>query len=423
MLNAEQRNKLNELRKQERYLDIFNTFGINVFYRVTPKNARKRIMDFYIKNNNRQMLSTMFKKKDAKYALSKATDYAELKSEPNKVIGAVKYTGKRFMHSKVAPIAITALLIQLSWTGLVKTFLWGSYYNQKTANAQEYAMEIEEYNYNVENYAQYLNLLNLSDIEVMTKIMSDMWTNIEGYGSPDLNLSGYGGLDVSASDGQGVCRNMAADMVNKLNAYNPDYNARCLYVDMSYDGEYHLMDIDRNIMTSEQASAGAQEQFEDSSFLQKYAANHVVVALEVPGHKGTLLVDITNPSFGILDDGKIHWINSEYTRDGKPNNENPKTYTYKANADFEMGDNHLSNTLAIINSYITPQSDINRLLEEYSLENQDQALANVEALNDHDWVSQAYYSGSVDEIAERHDIELPASIDVNESVESYTRSR
>ena len=98
MLNAEQRNKLNELRKQERYLDIFNTFGINVFYRVTPKNARKRIMDFYIKNNNRQMLSTMFKKKDAKYALSKATDYAELKSEPNKVIGAVKYTGKRKGH-------------------------------------------------------------------------------------------------------------------------------------------------------------------------------------------------------------------------------------------------------------------------------------------------------------------------------------
>ena len=137
MLNAEQRNLLNMLRKQERYLDIFNTFGINVFYRVTPKKARKRIMDFYIKNNNRQMLSAMFKKKDAKYALRKATDYAELKAAPNKVVGAVKYTGKRFMHSKAAPLAITALLIQLSWTGLVKTFIWGRYNNQKTANAQE----------------------------------------------------------------------------------------------------------------------------------------------------------------------------------------------------------------------------------------------------------------------------------------------
>ncbi len=62
------------------------------------------------------------------------------------------------------------------------------------------------------------------------RCMRDLHNTIEGYGEPKLDLVGYRGLDVIDEGGIGVCRNFAPNIADKLNAINPEYNARTVLV-------------------------------------------------------------------------------------------------------------------------------------------------------------------------------------------------
>lgn len=60
------------------------------------------------------------------------------------------------------------------------------------------------------------------------RCMRDLHNTIEGYGEPKLDIAGYRGLDVIDEGGIGFCRNFAPNIADKLNAINPEYNARTI---------------------------------------------------------------------------------------------------------------------------------------------------------------------------------------------------
>ena len=77
------------------------------------------------------------------------------------------------------------------------------------------------------------------------RIMKDMHETIQGYGQPKLDINGYLGMDVMYKDGIGMCGNMAANMVDKLNAINPEYNARFVTL-WEYGGYLETANIEQN---------------------------------------------------------------------------------------------------------------------------------------------------------------------------------
>ena len=70
------------------------------------------------------------------------------------------------------------------------------------------------------------------------KLMKDMYETTRGYGQPEIDAQGYYGMDMQEG-GIGVCRNIA----DKLNAINPDYNARSITCISNYSNiEYNNME-------------------------------------------------------------------------------------------------------------------------------------------------------------------------------------
>lgn len=101
----------------------------------------------------------------------------------------------------------------------------------KIQNSQKYAKEIDAYKEKIKEYSKKFNIHKQSDMEIIMRVMKDMHKTIRGYGKPKIDATGYEGMDVMDEDGIGVCRNMAENVADKLNAINPEYNARtiCLY--------------------------------------------------------------------------------------------------------------------------------------------------------------------------------------------------
>ncbi len=93
-------------------------------------------------------------------------------------------------------------------------------------NAKKYEKEIKEYEEKIKEYSKKFDPKTQSDMEIIMRTMKDMHETIRGYGTPEIDATGYLGIDVMDKDGIGVCRNMAPNIADKLNAINPEYNAR-----------------------------------------------------------------------------------------------------------------------------------------------------------------------------------------------------
>ena len=107
-------------------------------------------------------------------------------------------------------------------------------------NGQKYAKEIENYQKEIQEYAKTINQKKYTDLEIFMKIMKDMYETTRGYGQPEIDAQGYYGMDMQEG-GIGVCRNIADNIADKLNAINPDYNARSITCISNYSNiEYNI---------------------------------------------------------------------------------------------------------------------------------------------------------------------------------------
>lgn len=111
----------------------------------------------------------------------------------------------------------------------------------------------------------------------------------------------------------------------------------------------------------------------------KYTGNHAVVLLELPNENVKLIIDPTNPSIGIFQNGKITIFNEKY-------NKNSMLYIPLGSV-IHKG---VEGLIDVSSNYFTSWGfeNYDELNKNYGVKAQNEALEEVRALNKNDWYSQ-----------------------------------
>ena len=345
-------NNLYKLIKNKNYESIYEYYGKNIYNFFTPQKYKKedikklmeekkygliynkydKISRVFVKDLRKKKYDDIYKlidegkyldiynkygeKEYNKYILNAYKD--DLYSETDDLIKIKLYKTKFEFRSNMKDVLKVILSIPISITFLYSEMCVITY--SKTIDNQKiYYDELNEYNKNNELYAQEINSLNLTDLQIIMKVINDIWTNMDGYGNPDKNISGLWRLDLKDENGVGVCRNIADDFTAKINAINPNYNARNLivYIDEQYYNSNSFSNVKVKFSTSNNQSNNEQNNGQNNDKkvdLAKITGNHMVTIMDIPDKNISLIIDPTNPSIGIYKKGQIEMLS---TKDGK----------------------------------------------------------------------------------------------------------
>lgn len=169
-------------------------------------------------------------------------------------------------------------------------------------NASKYEDLINEYDKNIMEYAEYINSLNLSDLEIIMKVMNDMWGSYS-YGESNNLIRGYYRLALF-HERNGVCVSFADDFTAKINAINSEYDAKNITVYVKETNEdLKTVDIERTVLEIPKN--------QESDKKQQELGNHMVSVMEIDEYNLYLVVDPTKLLIGVLKDGNITILNSQ----------------------------------------------------------------------------------------------------------------
>lgn len=333
-MNKEERKEIKKLKEEKRYNEIYFKYGEKEYNKLLAKAMYEEIKE------------------------SRGTMKASMWRIKNSILKITKRVG---LLSTVVLLEGTALM-----AGNTEKII--------DDNRIKYEKEIEDYNKDISKYAKKVNSMNLSEIQIFMKVMDDMWENIKGYKTPQKDITGFLELDLATPEGYGVCRNMASDVAKKINAINPEYNARTCVVEMGNEGVYYAASIQRNIIEENQTVVEEnQTETQSNGYLQKLIGNHMVTLVDVKEDNLTLVLDPTNPGIGIYSDGQIIMFNS-----AKENGLEFDAKEYVNAVFFQGGIDGIGSTYKdYIKSYKKPKLSLEEIYRKYGIEAQNRALEEV----------------------------------------------
>ena len=213
------------------------------------------------------------------------------------------------------------------------------------------------------------SIVSVGQLMVQSLINSYGVETIDGYATAETEPLGFSRLALYI-DKVGVCRNFADDITAKLNAINPEYNARNIVVYMSGE-EYNLANIDRNIIETNETVAGEDKEQESGDGIVSITGNHMVTAVDVPDENITLILDPTNPGIGVFRNGQIYMFS---TPDGKG------IESRMVGQFFQGAETMLDLGITELKSCLPCEYSIEELEEMYGTEKQNEVLEYLEAL-------------------------------------------
>lgn len=231
------------------------------------------------------------------------------------------------------------------------------------------------------------------------KLQDDMHNSIKGYGTPQLDIEGYFGVDIGQEFGTGVCRNMADDIVHKLNAINSDYNAR-MFIVKAKPGDIDTPDIQTNTdgTISEKANkfdttpilniVYELQTITQNDDILNVLGDHAVVAVDLKKENITLIIDPTNICLGVFKDGKITIFNSldkkqPYTIYRTPLDD----FAYRGLQSLEVPSEYAK-------SFLNPFVSIDQLNEKYGVEAQQEALKSAK-IKEENYIYQSSFKNTL----------------------------
>jgi hypothetical protein len=328
-------------------------------FMVFPENGNKHYFSRFQDFSRYHILSRMSQKKLER----------EITEGPKRTINGFKpYTGKLKDQRLIGPIP-AALLITNAF--LISPFTIYAKIGQLQRKQNLLSEIIDDYESRMDKYAEELRKLNLSDLELIMKIMDDMHTNIIGYDEPKIDIPGFYRLDVGNSRSGGVCRNMADHVSYVLNKVNPKYRARVLSLYTNLAGAETAIETKSNRRYVRQILD--EWQFEDSR-----APNHDVVTIDMPGQKCRLVIDPTVTALGVLANNKITMFND--SRSGG------LAFSPKSEAARLAFGGNVAEGRSIfygiqnMNGYPHAKVDIRKLKEQWGLRAQKEALERVRGI-------------------------------------------
>lgn len=377
-MNKEQKQELNRLKKEKNYEEIFTRFGQKEFEKSVDEKYKNsdiaklkkegKYEDIYLRYGESEYKDLLHEAKQREIEL--AYGKKSIKAISNKIKYKIKSTLSIILYS-LGILGMQQGTMQIASTVLESEMI-------KNENEKEYSELINEYEEKVNSYAENIKKMDLNDLEIIMKLQDDMHKSIQGYGLPTIDIEGYFGVDIGQEGGEGVCRNMAEDIARKLNAINPEYNARMFTVKYRH-GEIEEPDIQKNHVNN--LAIGTK--FDDTQIrntihgiyyitqnedVYNVLANHAVVAVDIKEKNVTLIIDPTNLCLGVFNNGKITIFNSL----GK---DNPITM-YRTPLDdvAYRGIGSLNVPSEYIKSFLNPFLSMEELNQEYGIEAQNDAL-------------------------------------------------
>ena len=385
------------------YDEIYRQFGRKIYVITVPDRIRHQSLNNAMKEKRYMDVLDIHGEKTFNKKIQKIIG-EDIKYESSNIFQRIRGWTRHILPRKIkADITETILPVTAVLLLAPAALIADGYHERSVREHKEHKVEIEEYLDDVKAYGEQIKQYNLTPLQTMMKVTDDMWSRIEGYGEPEIDLIEYAGLDVSKDLGVGVCRNMADDCARRLNAVDERFNARTLPVYVE-DGEYEPADIDRRIVENEDEEVGydsttndgneeenkdeienenseslaikrAINNFLDSSF-KKQVANHAIVLVDVPGESDTLVLDPTNAAVGIYCNGEIKLFNSE----GKAHPVEMKTTLYGSFV-FGIGKALIEQPKSYISSIgIYTDKKMEELNERYGLLSQNDALDYVRSI-------------------------------------------
>lgn len=335
-----------KLFKEHKYDEIYEKYGKEIYSIITPNKIKNNEIEKLIENGDFLFIYEKYGVDIKKEHFKKI----RLKDIENELGINFKFNSYVFFNDlkRKFKLICNKLTFKLCYF-LYISFIIGSLISDYSddiinENTITYQNEIEDYNNEIESYAQYINSLNLSDLEIIMKVMNDMWEKIDGYKTPNnYDINGYFRLSLYY-DGYGVCRNMADDLTARLNAINPDYEACNINVliervevnniktinlnneEIISSNDNEIIDnnendnvtiTDNNEISYNQKIINEYNKFKNyiielkNNLIENTIGNHMVTCIKLKNIDAILIVDPTNPSIGLFKNGKLHMLSDK----------------------------------------------------------------------------------------------------------------
>lgn len=359
-----------QLMKEKKYDEIYQKYGRETYLRVVSNKHQIRDID-------KLMDEGRFFELYEKYGEKIYRDYLrEMKKVDveNELGIKFKFNNYLFFENMTQNLKIIrnqAAKVMLGLTivsGGFSTMISSQYDQVIENNSKVYQSEIKDYDEEIKTYAEHINSMNLSDLEIIMKVMNDMWNSIDGYKTPDMyDAIGYPRLALYM-DGYGVCRNMADDFTARMNAINPNYEACNLNV---YLKEAEINNIRRTTLVNYNSIADNSEQEENidykSEIISNLTGNHMVSCVKLKEDDVLLIVDPTNPSIGVLKNGEITMLSNQMMKGIK----------IKPVGNLMLGSDNRKEYLKKLTESLFTAGDINTLKEKYGITSQNETLEEI----------------------------------------------
>lgn len=359
-----------QLMKEKKYDEIYQKYGRETYLRVVSNKHQIRDID-------KLMDEGRFFELYEKYGEKIYRDYLrEMKKVDveNELGIKFKFNNYLFFENMTQNLKIIrnqAAKVMLGLTivsGGFSTMISSQYDQVIENNSKVYQSEIKDYDEEIKTYAEHINSMNLSDLEIIMKVMNDMWNSIDGYKIPDMyDAIGYPRLALYM-DGYGVCRNMADDFTARMNAINPNYEACNLNV---YLKEAEINNIRRTTLVNYNTIADNSEQEENidykSEIISNLTGNHMVSCVKLKEDDVLLIVDPTNPSIGVLKNGEITMLSNQMMKGIK----------IKPVGNLMLGSDNRKEYLKKLTESLFTAGDINTLKEKYGITSQNETLEEI----------------------------------------------
>lgn len=359
-----------QLMKEKKYDEIYQKYGRETYLRVVSNKHQIRDID-------KLMDEGRFFELYEKYGEKIYRDYLrEMKKVDveNELGIKFKFNNYLFFENMTQNLKIIrnqAAKVMLGLTivsGGFSTMISSQYDQVIENNSKVYQSEIKDYDEEIKTYAEHINSMNLSDLEIIMKVMNDMWNSIDVYKIPDMyDAIGYPRLALYM-DGYGVCRNMADDFTARMNAINPNYEACNLNV---YLKEAEINNIRRTTLVNYNSIADNSEQEENidykSEIISNLTGNHMVSCVKLKEDDVLLIVDPTNPSIGVLKNGEITMLSNQMMKGIK----------IKPVGNLMLGSDNRKEYLKKLTESLFTAGDINTLKEKYGITSQNETLEEI----------------------------------------------
>lgn len=337
-MTKQEKQTIKQLRKNKDYEEIYRQFGQKEFVKSVDRKYKEEDIKKLMYEGK---FEAIYLRYGAKTYNRKLREYKQReieqiygKSSIQAIMGRIKLAGVAMLTSIGIGIGTGAFIEGSAITGYaINEYIEAA--NTTIENAEEYRektkigyeKEIEQYMKSIENYADYVKVLQLTDLETIMKVQEDMWATIEGYKTPEIDIEACFGLDIGISK-KGVCRNMADDVAMKMNAINPKYNARVcsvfvnenVVVEERTNIERRSFEIQDLPSYNEELIIKRPDYVEWGEF---FSANHAVVLIDIKKDNLTLIIDPTSTLIGIFQDGKIHILNVRETEQDRMQERRP----------------------------------------------------------------------------------------------------